>query len=76
MSECPFCGGEGIPLFYGMPAGPPDEVLSTTGGDVWVYGKGRRRRANAGCVVGAADRACTACGRRWAAGREKGKERS
>lgn len=44
MKRCPFCSGEGIPIFYCMPAGPPDEVVSTTTGqDVWVYGKGKKR---------------------------------
>jgi hypothetical protein len=63
---CPSCGGEGIPIFYGMPAGPPDEIVSTnTGQDVYVYGKGRKRRASAGCVVGSDDRVCLSCGRHW-----------
>ena len=66
MSKCPVCGGEGIPLFYGMPAGPPDEILQTAGDPLWVYGKGRKRRASAGCVMGPSDRACTSCGRHWA----------
>ena len=53
-------------MFYGMPAGPPAEIVSTTTGkDVWVYGKGRKRTANAGCVVGSEDRACLSCGRHW-----------
>jgi hypothetical protein len=61
---CPNCAGVGNPIFWGMPAGDPNQLTDGDGNlRPWPAGS----YDVAGCSVGGADPAyaCPRCGRRW-----------
>jgi hypothetical protein len=77
---CPRCGEEaGIPIFYGMPSRPPDNVEVGDDGSqperpllarmferrVSVYRTEEGEQASGGCVLAAQRWVCKECGNAW-----------
>jgi hypothetical protein len=76
---CPRCGeAAGIPIFYGMPAGPPDELIFVAEdvrsrfhlapmfeGNIHVYRTEQGESASGGCVPSAERWRCKHCGHAW-----------
>jgi predicted RNA-binding Zn-ribbon protein involved in translation (DUF1610 family) len=81
LRTCPRCGDQaGIPIFYGMPARPPDYVIDVDDdhgeptGDIGylfgnrqinVYCTERGEAASGGCVVQSERWRCKQCGFAW-----------
>lgn len=80
-AECPGCGDRaGIPIFYGMPSGPPDYVIEVEDDGsrpersalarmferhIHVYCTERGESASGGCVPSPERWRCKHCGHAW-----------